>query len=121
MESKGLKYEINIFDLKDLDELGERFKQLEKALESEDFMIFLAEKCMKELNQIIDKELRTEEYETEYRENNNYETTKEQIRIFNDSMVDLSNLSEETLLNYKGITLPRRTNISVAALETYVQ
>lgn len=30
-------------------------------------------------------------------------------------------VAEETLLDYKGITLPRRTNISVATLETYVQ
>ena len=104
----GKKYEINIFDIKQLEGLEKKFEGLEKILESEDFMVFLAEKCMKELNQIIDKELRTEEYETEYRENNNYETTKDQIRIFNDSMVDLSNLKEETKARYSdGLSLAK--------------
>ena len=56
----------------------------------------------------MDQKLRTEDYETDYRENNNYETTKDQVRIYNDSMVDLSNLSPETLANYpQGLSLAK--------------
>jgi len=108
MAIKGKKYEVNIFDLKQLKELENRFSNLEEMLNSEQFMIFLADKCMVELNKIIDKELRTEEYETDYRDNNNYETSKEQIRIYNDSMVDLSSVSEQTLMNYpEGLSLAK--------------
>ena len=108
MADKGLKYEINIFDLNQVKDLEKNFSKLEDGLNSEDFMVFLADKCMVELNKIIDKELRTEEYETEYRDNNKYETTKNQIRISNDSMVDLSHLSPETLLNYpEGLSLAK--------------
>ena len=108
MANKSKKYEVNIFDLKQLKELENRFSNLEEMLNSEQFMIFLADKCMQELNKIIDKELRTEEYETDYRDNNNYETSKEQIRIYNDSMVDLSIVSEQTLMNYpEGLSLAK--------------
>lgn len=104
----NIKYEVDIFDIDSIKEMEKDFSKLEQKLNSEDFMIFLAEKCMKELNTIIDKELRTEGYETEYRDNNKYETTKDQITISNDSMVDLSNVSPETLINYPdGLSLAK--------------
>lgn len=108
MAKKGLKYEINIFDLEQIQGIEKKLSKLDEALQSEDFMVFLADKCMVELNKIIDKELRTEGYETEYRDNNNYETKQGQVRIYNDSMVDLSNLSPETLLRYpEGLSLAK--------------
>ena len=108
MAKKGKKYEIDIFNPKQLEKLEKAFGDIEEMLQSLDLMNFIADKCMKELNSIIDTELRTEGYETEYRANNNYETTKEQIHIFNDSMVDLSELSEETRSYYEnGLSLAK--------------
>lgn len=102
------KYEVDIFDLEQLKNFEMAFGNLKKALQSEQFMIFIADKCMKELNNIIDTNLRTENYTTDYRSNNNYETTKDQVRIFNDSMVDLSEVSEKTLQNYpEGLSLAK--------------
>lgn len=102
------KYEIDIFDKKQLKALEVFFGDLQNVLDSEEFMDFIALKCMKELNSIIDANLRTEEYTTEYRESNNYETSKTQIRIYNDSMVDLSNLKPETLARYpEGLSLAK--------------
>jgi hypothetical protein len=102
------KYEIDIFDEDQLKKIENVFGNTEKLLQSEEFMVFIADKCMVELNKIIDTELRTEDYETDYRESNNYETSKEQIRIYNDSMVDLSELKPETLLNYPdGLSLAK--------------
>lgn len=108
MARKSLKYEIDLFNLDQLKDFEEVCSNIQDILHSEEFMIFIAEKSMKELNTIIDKELRTEEYETEYRDNNNYETSIDQIRIYNDSMVDLSEVSEETLMNYpEGLSLAK--------------
>ena len=102
------KYEIDIFDVENIKMAQNELSKVKDILNSESFMVFLAEKCMVELNNIIDKNLRTEDYETDYRENNNYETTKEQVRIYNDSMVDLSNVSEKTLINYPdGLSLAK--------------
>lgn len=108
MANKGIKYEIDIFDDKSLKMLENLFSKLTDTLYSEEFMIYLAEKCMKELNSIIDAKLSTEEYTTEYRDNNNYETSKDKIRIYNDSMVDLSELSSETAQYYpQGLSLAK--------------
>lgn len=106
MSSK--KYEVDIFDEKQLKSLENVFHNVRESLDSEEFMDFIALKCMKELNQIIDTNLRTEEYTTEYRDNNNYQTSKDEIRIYNDSMVDLSNLSPKTAANYpNGLSLAK--------------
>lgn len=108
MKNNIKKYEIDIFDKKQLSKLEKDFGNLAQSLQSEEFMDFIALKCMKELNSIIDANLRTEEYTTEYRDNNHYETTKDQIYIYNDSMVDLSNLKPETLANYpEGLSLAK--------------
>lgn len=102
------KYEIDLFDLDQLKDFENVCSNIKELLNTEEFMIFIAEKAMVELNTIIDKELRIEEYETDYRDNNNYETTIDQIRIYNDSMVDLSEVSEKTLLNYpEGLSLAK--------------
>lgn len=102
------KYVINLFSLDQLKDFEDVCANIKQVLNTEEFMIFIAEKAMKELNAIIDKELRTEEYETEYRQSNNYSTKKGEIIIYNDSMVDLSGLSEKTLANYaEGLSLAK--------------
>lgn len=108
MANKSKKYEIDIFDVESIKKVENELSKLQHTLKSESFMIFIADKCMVELNNIIDQNLNTDEYTTEYRSNNNYETTKDQVRIFNDSMVDLSNVKPETLINYpNGLSLAK--------------
>ena len=114
MKQSIKKYEIDIFDEKQLKELQKIFGNVANALDSEEFMDFIALKCMKELNSIIDANLSTEGYETEYRDNNHYETSKDQIYIYNDSMVDLSEVSEKTLINYlDGLSLAKIVEFGV--------
>lgn len=108
MKKNIKKYEIDIFDEKQLENLENVFGNIKQALESEEFMNFLALKCMEELKLIIDTNLGNEEYTTDYRESNKYEVSKDQIRIFNDSMVDLSELSDETATYYsEGLSLAK--------------
>lgn len=108
MGNKPLKYEVDIFDVKSLEKLENLFSNVLDTLQSEEFMNDFALKCMKELNEIIDEKLNTENYTTDYRDNNNYETKKDQIRIYNDSMVDLSELSKATRGYYEnGLSLAK--------------
>lgn len=104
--SEAKKYEIDIYNLKQLDSLEKQFKKLRKALESEEFMRFISDKCMVELDKIIAKKLNSEQPSTEYRSSNHSEIGKDYVKIYNDSMVDLSELSPETALNYpEGLSL----------------
>lgn len=114
MKKNIKKYEVDIFDERQLDALTGVFDNIKEALESEEFMNFIALKCMKELKSIIDTNLGSEEYTTDYREQNHYEVTKDYIHIYNDSMVDLSEVSEETLMNYPdGLSLAKIVEFGV--------
>ena len=108
MAEQKLKYEVNILNTEDLEKLGKLFSEIEESLESEELLKFIAEKAMAELQTIIDTELDTEDYETDYRSSNKYEILEDQIRIYNDSRVDLSELSEETRQYYAdGLSLAK--------------
>lgn len=108
MAEQKLKYEVNILNTEDLEKLGKLFSEIEESLESEELLKFVAEKAMAELQTIIDTELDTEDYETDYRSSNKYEISEDQIRIYNDSRVDLSELSEETRQYYAdGLSLAK--------------
>lgn len=113
------EYEINIFDVDSLKMAEQILSGFVDNLKSEQFMIFLADKCMVELNNIIDKTLNTEEYTTEYRDNNKYQTSIDEIVISNDSMVDLSNVSAKTLENYpNGLSLSKLIEFGTGILGT---
>ena len=105
------KYEIDIFDLKELKTLENQFSDLQRILQSEEFMNFLRDKCISELNDIINKKDSANEYAPqmqEYRDSNKSEVTKDTIKIYNDSMVDLSHVSEKTRLKYtSGLSLAK--------------
>ena len=106
-----MNYEINIFDVKSLDKFSTDLNKLEKALKSKAFLQFLADKCMVELNDIISKNLSESEYTpqmSEYKDNNKVEIGKDYVKIYNNSMVDLSHVSSKTLENYtSGLSLSK--------------
>lgn len=113
------EYEINIFDVDSLKMAEKILSNFTDNLKNEQFMIFLADKCMVELNNIIDKTLNTDEYTTEYRDNNKYQTSIDEIIISNDSMVDLSNVSAKTLENYpNGLSLSKLIEFGTGILGT---
>lgn len=102
------EYIINLFDLDGLDEFSKDLEKLVKALDSDDFMKFLADKCMEEVKEITNNKLRTEDYETDYRSNHKKKINGKTITISNNSMVDLSHLKESTLARYpNGLSLAK--------------
>lgn len=113
------EYKIDIFDVDSLKLAEKLLSNLTENLKSEEFMIFLANKCMVELNNIIDKTLNTEDYTTEYRDSNSYQTSIDEIIISNDSMVDLSQVSPKTLENYPdGLSLSKLIEFGTGILGT---
>lgn len=105
------EYEINIFDVKSIERFENDLNQLQDALKSKEFMQFLADKCMEELNSIIAKTSSESEYNpqmSEYRDSNKVEIGNDYVRIYNDSMVDLSHVSSRTLEHYTdGLSLAK--------------
>lgn len=101
-------YTINLFNLDGFDKFSKDLNKLVKALDSKEFMKFLADKCMAELKVITNNKLRTENYSTDYRSNHRRRVNGKSITISNNSMVDLSHLSEETLARYpNGLSLAK--------------
>lgn len=109
MSSK--KYEVDIFDVERIERLAQSFENIEKALDSEELMKYLSQQCMKELNRIIDQSSITEEYspkDDQYRSSNKCDVSKEEVRIYNDSMVDISHVSPQTATKYaNGLSLAK--------------
>lgn len=102
------KYEIDILDPKSLKGLENTFDDLLKIFKTEEFMQYFAGKCLEELDKIMAEKLRTEDFETEYRSSNKYKIETDKLEIYNDSTIDLSELSEETRLNYpNGLSLAK--------------
>lgn len=101
-------YTINLFDLDGFEEFSKDLDELVDALDSKEFMRFLADKCMEEVKRITNERLRTEDYSTDYRSNHRQRVTDKKITISNSSMVDLSHLSPETLARYpNGLSLAK--------------
>lgn len=95
-------YKINLFDPKSYDVFIKNLDKLSKSLDSQEFMDFIADKSMRELEDITNKKIRTipDNDVTSYRYNHKAKTGKNYVEISNDTMADLSNLSEETRANY---------------------
>lgn len=105
---KSYDIEIDIFDLDSVKQFENTIKDLKERLKSPDLMKFLAKKCLDELDIIMAQKLRTEDYTTNYRESNKYEINGDELTIYNDSKVDLSELSEEALSRYpEGLSLSK--------------
>lgn len=105
------KYDIDIFDIKEIESFQKELSNLEELLQSKKFMRFIGNKCLKELKKIIRKSAGGNEYipqMQEYKSSNKIEVEKDSVRIYNDSMVDMSNVSEKTLQNYpEGLSLAK--------------
>lgn len=103
----GKKYEINLFDLDSFDTAIKDFNKLKNALASPKFMEFLAEKCVMELSRISNERLGgireddvTYQEVDKYRSNHKVQIGKNFVKISNNTMADLSHLSDKTLNNY---------------------
>ena len=103
----GKKYKINLFDLDSYDKTLKDFNKLKNALASPKFMEFLAEKCIMELSRISNERLGgireddvTYEEVDKYRSNHKVQITEKSVKISNNTMADLSHLSDKTLNNY---------------------
>ena len=95
MANKSKKYEIDIFDVEDIKTFQNELSNLQDILQSKEFMNFLGEKCLEELNRIIDNTLSDNEYipqMSESKDSNKIYVHKDYVRIYNDSMVDMSNV-----------------------------
>jgi hypothetical protein len=103
----GKKYKINLFDLDSYDKTLKDFNKLKNALASPKFMEFIAEKSIMELSRISNERLGgikeddvTYEEVDKYRSNHKVQITEKSVRISNNTMADLSHLSDRTLNNY---------------------
>lgn len=109
------KYKINLFDLDSYDTMLNDFKRLKEAISSQEFMDFLAEKCILELSRISNERLGdireddvTYEEVNKYRSNHTVKVGKDFVRISNDTMAEIGHLSERTLDNYpNGISIAK--------------
>ena len=103
----GKKYKINLFDLDSYDKTLKDFNKLKNAIASPKFMEFLAEKCIMELHRISNERLGvikeddvTYEEVDKYRSNHKVQIGEKSVKISNNTMADLSHLSDKTLNNY---------------------
>lgn len=101
------KYEVNLFSSTSLDNYIKDLEKLKDAITSKDFMNFIADKCMLEINRISNERLdgiRDDDVFAEdvarYRANHKVEIQDDIIIISNATMADLSHVSAETLANY---------------------
>ena len=101
-------YTINLFSLDGFDKFSKDLDKLVQALDSEGFMKFLGDKCIEEVKRITANKLRTENFTTGYRSNHKRRVNGKTVTISNNSMVDLSELSPETLARYaNGLSLAK--------------
>ena len=103
-------YKINL-QLVGLKDTINRIKQFSNLFTSREFKDYISKKSMNVLNDITAKYLnedKTEQYNHTYRSGHGLEVKTNEIVLFNDTKVDLSGLSEETLGNYPdGLSLAK--------------
>lgn len=122
----GKKYEIDILDVDAMQQIQEDWKHFIKRMNSEDFMQFIGQKCMLELNRISNEKLggfaENDMFTTEidkYRVNHVLETKSKELIISNDTMADLSHLSEKTASNYPdGFSIAKAIEFGTGILGT---
>ena len=89
-------------NLTDISQVSKIANEINDALLKKEFKEFLLKKCQNELDDIIKSKLNDVEYEIaeKYPSGNKTEIGDDYIELYNDSMVDLSDLSEKTAMNY---------------------
>lgn len=101
------KYKLNVFDLEGYNKVIADFSRIAKVVGNKEFMNFVAERCMLELNRISNEKLGgikeddvTYSEVDKYRSNHKIDIGDDYVIISNSTMADLSHLSEKTLANY---------------------
>jgi len=100
-------YEVDLFDIDSITKFEKVLMKMTSAIKGEEFMQFVAGKCMIELNRIsnerlngfTDKDMFSSEVD-KYRTNHKVDIKPKEITIYNDTMADLSHVSDRTLANY---------------------
>lgn len=108
-------YKIDLFDPNTYDYLIDDLEKLSDALGSKDFMNFIADKCILELNRISNEKLDgireddvTYSEINKYRSNHKVDVGDDFVIISNDTMADLSHLTDKTKANYpEGLSIAK--------------
>lgn len=102
------EYSLNVKDMK---EFKKNMQNLKQALSSEEFIYYLSNKCYELLNKVTNEKLNSDEdgmYFHSYRTNHQKQIDGNDIYLWNETLVDLSSLSEETKANYPmGLSLAK--------------
>lgn len=103
-------YEFNL-SIEGINEFKKKISNFKQSINSEDFINFLCKKSYETLNKVTNERLNSDEdgmYYHEYRTNHQKMISDNDIYLWNETMVDLSSLSAETLANYpKGLSLAK--------------
>lgn len=89
-------------NLTDISLVANVINQISDALQSKEFKNFILKKCRQELDDIIKSKLTDVEYEIAktYPSANKTRVGDDYIELYNDSMVDISDLSDKVAMNY---------------------
>ena len=102
------EYSLNVKDIK---ELKKNIQNLKQALSEEKFIYYLCNKAYEELNKVTSEKLNSDEdgmYFHSYRSNHQKMVEGNDIYLWNETMIDLSFLSEATRANYPmGLSLAK--------------
>lgn len=108
-------YNIDLFNPDSYDVFIENLRKLSDSLNTKEFMNFIADKCILELNRISNERLDGIKEEdvtyaevNKYRNNHKVDVGDDYVIISNDTMADLSHLSDKTLANYpEGLSIAK--------------
>jgi hypothetical protein len=102
------EYSLSVKGIKELKSKIQNFKQ---DLSSEEFIYYLCKKCYDELNQVTSEKLNSDDdgmYFHTYRTSHQKAIIDNDIYLWNETMIDLSSLSEETRAKYpSGLSLAK--------------
>ena len=103
-------YECSL-NVKDMKEFKKKIQKLKETLSSDDFIYYLCKKCYDMLNKVTSEKLNSDDdgmYFHSYRNNHQQLVMDKDIYLWNETMVDLSSLSEEIRANYPmGLSLAK--------------
>ena len=120
------EYEINIFNIESIKTAENLLSSISGALQSDELMKFLGNKCMMELNRICNEKLNDiknwdvfSEEVNKYKANHKLDVKQDELTISNDTMADLSHLSPSTLANYsEGFSIAKAIEFGTGILGT---
>ena len=103
-------YECSLSE-KDIKALSKKIKELKNLLSGNEFVYYLAQKCYQTLLKVTNDKLNSDDdgmYFHSYRNNHQFQVDDKDVYLWNDTMVDLSFVSEETRANYpNGLSLAK--------------